>query len=151
MLDYGCGSGVLAIAALMLGVQHADGIDIDAQALEASNLNAIANQVANRIQLYTPEQFEASQHKEQDAKKHAEKYAKKYEIVVANILSGPLIELAPTLANYTQTNGDIVLSGILHEQADEVLNAYARYFTMNPPVEMENWVLLHGHKPASNP
>lgn len=143
MLDYGCGSGVLAIAALMLGVQHADAVDIDTQALEASKMNAEANQVASRLQLHTPEQFEVIQHNGLDDRK----YARKYEIVVANILSDPLLELAPTLASYTQTNGDIVLSGILHEQANEVLNAYARYFTMAAPRKMEDWVLLHGHKP----
>jgi ribosomal protein L11 methyltransferase len=138
ILDYGCGSGVLAIAALLLDVQFADGIDIDTQAIEASITNARTNHVADRLQLYTPDQFETHLSKQQKVSE--------YEIVVANILSKPLIELAPVLASHTQKNGDIVLSGILKEQTNEVLNAYAEYFTMTPPVEMEDWVLLHGHK-----
>ena len=138
LLDYGCGSGVLAIAALMLGVQHADAVDIDQQALEASQINATTNQVADRLQLYTGEQYESRHRKEPDARK--------YEIVIANILSGPLTELAPTLASHTITNGDIVLSGILREQAKEVIKAYSKYFTMTPQIELEDWVLLHGQK-----
>lgn len=138
ILDFGCGSGVLAIAALMLGVQQADGIDIDVQAIEASTINARSNQVADRLHVYTPEQFTSV---------HDENFeTRKYTIVVANILSGPLIELAPTLAGYTQLNGDIILSGILLEQADAVSDAYAKYFVMSPPVKKDDWVLLHGHK-----
>jgi ribosomal protein L11 methyltransferase len=146
ILDFGCGSGILAIAALMLGVQNADGIDIDAQALEASEINAKTNQVANRLQVYTPEQFKVIQDNKLETGKDTNEDAKKYAIVVANILSGPLIELAPTLAGYTQPNGEIILSGILLEQADAVTKAYARFFTMNSPVEKEDWVLLHGRK-----
>jgi len=142
MLDYGCGSGVLAIAALLLGIQSADGVDIDPQAIEASTANAQANRVTDRLQLYTAEQFKSRQHKAPDINKHA----LKYEIVMANILSGPLIELAATLAGHTKTNGHIVVSGILHEQAEEVLSAYASHFVMAAPVEMDGWVLLHGHK-----
>jgi ribosomal protein L11 methyltransferase len=131
LLDFGCGSGILAIAALLLGVSHAEGVDIDPQAIDASLANAKANHVDERLQLFT-----AAQQNKQDFKQ--------YEIVVANILSGPLVELAPTLAQHTQNNGDIVLSGILKEQADEVLNAYSPFFTMNAPVVQDDWVLLHG-------
>ena len=132
LLDFGCGSGILAIAALMLGLEQADGVDIDPQALEASLINAKANQVEDRLQLFSAEQFSAEHGQQQ------------YEIVVANILSGPLVELAPILAGHTQAGGDIVLSGILAEQADSVIAAYTPYFKMDAPVFEEDWTLLHG-------
>jgi len=131
LLDFGCGSGILAIAALLLGVSHAGGVDIDPQAIDASLANAKANHVDDRLQLFTT----AQQNKQE---------LKRYEIVVANILSGPLVELAPTLAQHTQSGGDIILSGILKEQADEVRSAYSQFFTMGSPVIQEDWVLLHG-------
>jgi ribosomal protein L11 methyltransferase len=131
LLDFGCGSGILAIAALLLGIQNADGVDIDAQALEASLANAKANDVNDRLQLFTSEQ----QNKRE---------ARHYEIVVANILSGPLVEMAPVLAGYTKPGGDIVLSGILHEQAKIVSDAYQVFFEMDDPVSKGDWVLLHG-------
>ena len=134
ILDYGCGSGILAIAACMLGVAHADGVDIDPQALIATHDNAKTNQVNNKITSYLPDDFQ---------KQHANT---SYDIVVANILSGPLAELAPTLAKHTKANGHIVLSGILKEQADSVLNAYGNYFSMDKPEIDEDWVLLHGIK-----
>lgn len=132
LLDFGCGSGILAIAALLLGLQHADGVDIDPQALEASLANAEANQVEDRLHLYSATQFSAEHSQQQ------------YDIVVANILSGPLVELAPMLARHARAGGDIVLSGILAEQADGVINAYAPFFTMDAPLFEEDWVLLHG-------
>lgn len=136
LLDFGCGSGILAIAALLLGAEQADGVDIDPQALEASLANAQANQVEDRLRLFSAEQFSAEHHHQQ------------YDIVVANILSGPLVELAPTLAGHTLAGGDIVLSGILAEQADNVLKAYAPYFKMDAPLFEEDWVLLHGCRQA---
>ncbi|MFC1589088.1 50S ribosomal protein L11 methyltransferase [Pseudomonadota bacterium] len=132
LLDFGCGSGILAIAALMLGLEQADGVDIDPQALEASLANAKANKVENQLHLFTAEEFSAEHGQQQ------------YEIVVANILSGPLVELAPTLAAHTLAGGDIVLSGILAEQADSVIQAYTPYFEMDAPIFEEDWTLLHG-------
>ena len=132
LLDFGCGSGILAIAALLLGIEQADGVDIDPQALEASLINAQANHVEDRLHLFDSEQFSAKHPHQQ------------YEVVVANILSGPLVELAPTLAEYTQVGGDIVLSGILAEQADSVIDAYTPYFDMDMPLFKEDWTLLHG-------
>ncbi|MDT8451505.1 MAG: 50S ribosomal protein L11 methyltransferase [Gammaproteobacteria bacterium] len=136
LLDFGCGSGILAIAALLLGLEHADGVDIDPQALEASLANAKANQVEERLDLFSTEQFSAERSQQQ------------YDIVVANILSGPLVELAPMLARHTRAGGNIVLSGILAEQADSVINAYAPFFKMDAPTFMEDWVLLHGCRPG---
>ncbi|MDH5611657.1 MAG: 50S ribosomal protein L11 methyltransferase [Gammaproteobacteria bacterium] len=132
LLDFGCGSGILAIAALLLGLEQADGVDIDPQALEASLANARANQVENRLRLFSSKQFSAEHPQQQ------------YEIVVANILSGPLVKLAPILAKHTLNSGDIVLSGILAEQADSIVKAYSPYFKMDAPLFEEDWVLLHG-------
>ena len=134
MLDYGCGSGILAIAACLLGLDHADGVDIDPQALTATHDNAETNQVREKIKTYLPDEY-LQQHKDTQ-----------YEIVVANILSGPLAELAPKLAQHTKPNGHIVLSGILKEQAESVRDTYLEYFEMDAPVFEEDWVLLHGIK-----
>ena len=134
MLDYGCGSGILAIAACLLGLDHVDGVDIDPQALIATHNNAETNQVREKIKTYLPDDY-LQQHKD-----------RQYEIVVANILSGPLAELAPMLAHHTKPNGHIVLSGILKEQAESVLDTYREYFEMDAPVFEEDWVLLHGVK-----
>jgi ribosomal protein L11 methyltransferase len=134
LLDFGCGSGILAIAACMLGVTHSDGVDIDPQALTATMANAEVNHVHQKIECYLPGDYD---------KKHA---GTQYDIVVANILSGPLAELAPTLARHTKTSGDIVLSGILREQAETVLDSYRDFFDMDTPVFEEDWVLLHGVK-----
>ncbi len=134
LLDYGCGSGILAIAACMLGTKQADCVDIDPQALLATHSNAEINNVAKRVNTYLPEDY---------LKHHA---GTQYDIVMANILSGPLAELAPTLARHTKANGDIVLSGILREQADTVLNTYSQFFKMDDPVFEEDWVMLHGVK-----
>ncbi|MDT8281188.1 MAG: 50S ribosomal protein L11 methyltransferase [Gammaproteobacteria bacterium] len=134
LLDFGCGSGILAIAACMLGVAHSDGVDIDPQALTATMDNAEVNKVKEKIECYLPGDYD---------KKHAET---QYDIVLANILSGPLTELAATLARHTKTGGDIVLSGILREQAETVLDSYRDFFEMETPVFKEDWVLLHGVK-----
>lgn len=134
VLDYGCGSGILAIAACMLGAQHADGVDIDPQALVATHSNAEVNRVNEKIDTWLPEEFQ---------QQHADR---QYEIVIANILSGPLAQLAPVLAAHTKTKGDIVLSGILREQAETVLDSYKAFFDMDEPVFEEDWTLLHGVK-----
>lgn len=131
ILDYGCGSGILAIAAILLGSEHADCVDIDEQALQASRDNARSNEVADRISTCLPADFVV---------------AGQYELVLANILSGPLTELAPTLAGCCHHHSDIVLSGILHEQADAVRTAYAAYFDMHTTNILEDWVLLHGKR-----
>ncbi len=134
ILDYGCGSGILAIAACLLGTAHADAVDIDPQALTATHDNARTNQVEDKITTFLPEDYE---------KRHANT---QYQTVVANILSGPLAELAPMLAAHTRPGGDIALSGILREQADTVLDTYREFFTMDEAVFDEDWVLLHGTK-----
>lgn len=134
LLDYGCGSGILAIAACMLGIGHADGVDIDPQALTATHDNAEVNQVTEKIKTFLPDDYH---------KQHADR---QYDIVVANILSGPLAELAPMLASHVKNDGDIVLSGILREQAKSLIASYSEFFKMDKPVYQEDWVLLHGIK-----
>jgi len=128
VLDYGCGSGILAIAALKLGAYSAIGVDVDAQAVRASRDNAIANQVEAKF--YLPD----------DAPKL------KNDIVIANILTNPLKMLAPLLAGKTKQGGRIVLSGILSEQADEVMKIYSEWFNLEAPNFEEGWVCLSGIK-----
>ncbi len=128
VLDYGCGSGILAIAAKKLGAGKTLGVDIDAQAILASQQNAEQNQVEAGFCL--PDAMPA-----QSA-----------DVVVANILSIPLKMLAPLLAQSCRSGGRIALSGILAEQAEEVSAVYAQWFEMAPPVFMENWTLLSGIK-----
>ena len=130
VLDYGCGSGILAIAAMKLGALSADGVDIDPQAVEASIINAQENQVnANFI----------TSDNDQLAKQT-------YDIVLANILANPLRLLGSLLASHTKSGGNIVLSGILAEQADEMMAIYQEWFDMNPPIFDEGWACLNGVK-----
>jgi ribosomal protein L11 methyltransferase len=128
VIDYGCGSGILAIAALKLGARSALGIDIDAQAVAAARLNAARNGVAARFATADAAAAAPAQ------------------IVVANILANPLAVLAPLLARLTRPGGRIALSGILAGQAEGVLAAYAGAFAMRRGDEDEGWVLLTGRR-----
>lgn len=128
VLDYGCGSGILAIAAMKLGAARACGVDIDPQAVIAAQQNAQQNGV--QLTLATAEQDIAGP----------------AQIVVANILANPLTVLAPLLARLTRSGGQIALSGILVEQADAVLAAYASQFEMARAATDEGWVLLTGRR-----
>lgn len=132
VLDYGCGSGVLAIAALKLGARAAWATDIDPQALTASTENAARNGVADALHLVMPDAL---------APPSAD-----FDVVLANILAGPLVTLAPTLAAHTRAGGDIVLAGLLARQADEVAAAYAPWFDVSRSPEREGWVRLHGRR-----
>jgi len=136
VLDYGCGSGILAIAALKLGAGSAIGIDVDTQAVQSSRDNAAANQVA--AQFYLPNACP------EPSRRDAPKI--QADVVVANILTNPLKVLAPLLAGATRQGGQIVLSGILSEQAEDVMKVYAEWFNLNPPVIEEGWACLSGVK-----
>ncbi len=129
VLDYGCGSGILAIAAIKLGAVRAVGVDVDAQAVTASRDNAIANHV-DHVEFYLPN----------NAPKGI------YDLVVANILTNPLRLLAPLLADATRTGGQIVLSGILEVQAQDVMSIYSQWFDLNPPIFEDGWSCLSGRK-----
>ena len=127
VLDYGCGSGILAIAARKMGAGAVLGTDIDAQAVQSSVDNALMN--------HTQAQFVLP-----DAMPHGEQY----QIVVANILSNPLKLLAPALVGYVRTGGHLVLSGILERQTEELIQAYAPYMKMALWRAEDGWICLVG-------
>lgn len=126
VLDYGCGSGILAIAAAKLGAASADAVDVDPQALKAAAANARLNQAA--VRALEPEALAPA----------------RYDLVVSNILFQPLVLLAPLLAERTLRGGKIALSGILDSQADELARAYAPWFDLDPASSAEGWALLTG-------
>ena len=132
VLDYGCGSGVLAIAALKLGAASARAVDIDPQAIVATQNNAADNDVVDQITAAQPRSVEPAS----------------ADVVMANILAGPLVELAPTLAAAARPGAQLVLSGILRTQAAEVSAAYAADFDMQAPVVREEWVSINGRRHA---
>jgi ribosomal protein L11 methyltransferase len=130
VVDYGCGSGVLAIAALKLGAARAIGIDNDPQALAASADNAMRNGVAERLRLYPPHQLPAGMHA---------------DVLVANILSGPLHELAPRFAALCRRNAPSALSGILAGQEKDLLERFAACgFIKLACAEREGWIRISG-------
>ncbi len=132
VLDFGCGSGILALAALKLGAQEALAFDIDPQALVATRENAEKNGLAPR--LVVAERVDA--------------VTGEFDIVLANILAGPLVELAPRLGQVARPGGQIVLAGLLTRQATEVAQAYAPWFDIAPEAEREGWALLAGRRRA---
>ncbi|WP_148864305.1 50S ribosomal protein L11 methyltransferase [Marinobacter fonticola] len=131
VIDYGCGSGILGLAALLLGAKHVIGVDTDPQALEASRDNARRNQIEDpRMDLYLPDQEPDTQ----------------TDVMLANILAQPLIGLASKLASRVRDGGDIVLSGILSTQARDVMDAYEPWFAMDEPAQREDWIRLTGRR-----
>ena len=126
LLDYGCGSGILAIAAIKLGATDVVGVDIDPQAITASHDNATLNAVNARFCL--PDALAEAQ----------------YDMVVANILTNPLKAMAPMLAGRVRKGGRLVLSGILVAQAQAVMECYAQWCAFEAPVADEGWVRLVG-------
>jgi ribosomal protein L11 methyltransferase len=133
VVDYGCGSGVLAIAALLLGAEAAYATDIDPQALTATETNAQSNDVTERVHLVAnPDDLPQC------------------ELVMANILAGPLVELAPRLAALTLPGGRIILSGLLAEQGDTIRTTYAGWFDLEPTVRQEEWVAITGVRSATS-
>ena len=129
VLDYGCGSGILAIAAARLGAGSVAGVDIDPQAVEAARANAERNGVAAL--------FADS----------AEPVAGEYDVVVANILSNPLRVLAPAICAHVRPGGRLALSGILREQVDEIIAIYAQWIPLQVADAREDWVCLSGIRP----
>jgi len=130
LIDFGCGSGVLGIAALKLGARRVIAVDHDPQAVLATTENAKRNQVSDRISVQHSEDFAAPP----------------ADLVVANILANILIELSPRIAGLVQPGGQLVMSGILREQAAEVMCAYADCIEFAATRHREDWVLLHGTK-----
>jgi len=134
MLDYGCGSGVLAIAALKLGCKQAHAMDIDVQAVTASRENAAQNDVQDRLMVSAS----------------ADDIDGEFDVVVANILAGPLVELAASISERVKPGGQLALSGILSEQAAGVIEAYAPWVDFDEPEFREQdgqtWTRLTGRK-----
>lgn len=132
LIDYGCGSGILGIAALLLGANTAAGIDIDHQALTASRENVERNGLTKeRFPVFLPRQYAATT---------------QVDVLIANILAGPIVELAETLLSPIKTGGYICLSGIIDKQADSVINAYREHIDFDPIQQKEEWVRLSGRK-----
>ncbi|GAB1116471.1 MAG: 50S ribosomal protein L11 methyltransferase [Shewanella algae] len=129
LVDFGCGSGILAVAGLKLGATNAIGIDIDYQAIDASRDNAKRNGVDDRLSLYLPE----------DQPKGIQA-----DVLVANILAGPLRELAPLIAELVRPGGKLALSGLLQEQSEEIREFYTQWFEMDEAVHKEDWSRLTG-------
>lgn len=135
MVDYGCGSGILAIAALQLGAARAIAVDHDPQALEATDANARENRVAERLVVCAPEAMADTE----------------ADLLVANILAAPLIELAPRLAAFIRPGGWLGLSGILREQTEQVAAAYVDYLELEATTYQEDWALLVGRRKPLKP
>jgi len=130
ILDFGCGSGILAIGALLLGAKTATAMDIDPQAITATRNNAAANHVSGRLSATTCQ----------------DDCAGTYDVVVANILASPLMDLAATLSANIAGNGIIALSGILEQQIDSVCAAYEPWLLFDTPVINDGWALLAGKR-----
>jgi ribosomal protein L11 methyltransferase len=130
VVDYGCGSGVLGIVAAIKGAEDVICVDNDPQALLATSDNASRNDVADKLRVFLPEQFKSVS----------------ADVVLANILAGPLIELAPLLLQSLRAGGYLVLSGILAEQADEVIAAYRQEIPEIKIYHDDGWVRLQGCK-----
>jgi ribosomal protein L11 methyltransferase len=131
VLDYGCGSGVLSIAAGLSGAAAVDAVDIDPAAIEATRANAAANGVTVRAG-------------------SAESLADSYSLIVANILATPLKLLAPLLSTRLAAGGELVLSGILEAQADDLRESYAPWLTLHEADRDDGWILMTGALPAAH-
>ncbi|NTS76498.1 50S ribosomal protein L11 methyltransferase [Catenovulum sp. SM1970] len=128
VVDFGCGSGILAIAALKLGAKRTIGIDIDPQAIVATEENAKRNNVEKQIELFLPKdqpEIEA-------------------DVVVANILAAPLRELSEVITAFVKPGGKLALSGILDTQAEEIVEIYSQWFDMDPVANEEEWCRVSG-------
>jgi ribosomal protein L11 methyltransferase len=134
VLDYGCGSGILALAALTLGARFAYAVDNDSQALAATRANAVLNDAVDRLFVGAPEALPAVA----------------VDVLLANILAGPLVALAPTFASHVVPGGMLVLSGILEPQAEFVASAYSPFFGDLEQATRDGWVRLAGCRNAVN-
>lgn len=128
VLDYGCGSGILAIAAAKLGAQAIVGVDLDPQAIQTARENSLNNQV--EVDCFLPGQETSAG----------------FDLVIANILTNPLLSLAPLLAARCRAGGQLVLSGILHSQVDLVMDGYQDWFSFDAPRLLDDWACLSGRR-----
>ncbi|MBU5616103.1 50S ribosomal protein L11 methyltransferase [Psychrobacter sp. TAE2020] len=140
VIDYGCGSGILGVAALLLGAKHVYAVDIDPQAVLATNQNAARNNVEGQLQAFLPDDFRAF---------CAEQQVSAVNVIVANILAKPLISLAPYFATLIADKGRIVLAGLIESQTQQVSEAYSPYFALDAKhaytaQEDQHWQRLSG-------
>ena len=135
VIDYGCGSGILGIAALALGARRCLAVDIDPQALEAARENALRNRVADHFDIMSPSAVAASLRRLE---------ASTSDVLVANVLAGPLASLAGTFGDLVGHGGELMLSGILVAQAGGLIEAYAPWFGLAIVDSEDEWVLLAG-------
>lgn len=134
VIDYGCGSGILGIAAALLGATKIYAVDLDPQALLATQANAEKNHVTDKVQTFAVNTFK-QQHQSLQC-----------PLLLANILAGPLVDLAPMLASHVSPKGKIVLSGILAEQAEKVSSAYQQWFNIDEITQEDDWIRIVGTK-----
>ena len=134
VIDYGCGSGILGVAAGLLGAARIYAVDLDPQALLATRANAEKNQVADKITTFSVNEFK-QQHKSLQC-----------PLLLANILAAPLVELSSMLASHVAPKGKIVLSGILAEQAEKVSSAYQQWFNIDEITQEDDWIRIVGTK-----
>ena len=126
-VDYGCGSGILAVAATKLGATHINATDIDPQALIATKDNMLRNNIpVDKISCYLPDDCPQKEH----------------DLVLANILCGPLIELFPIISSLTRSGGTLVLSGLLEEQQFDLIETYSALFTNFEVKSLDGWVRI---------
>jgi len=130
VIDYGCGSGILAIAACKLGASDVIGVDIDLQAIQATQENARRNGVSDTLHAVLTGDLVTGP----------------VDLVLANILANPLVKLADALKGLLRPGGRIVMTGILAEQAEDVMAAYREWFVFDEPMWREEWVLLAGRR-----
>jgi len=131
VLDYGCGSGILAIGAAKFGASSIDAVDIDEAAVTATQLNAQANEVT--LQTGLPDLASGT-----------------YQTVLANILATPLKVLAPLLCQHVDAGGHLVLAGILERQEDELIQAYAPFLNLSVADRQDGWILMTAHRPTAS-
>ena len=137
VVDYGCGSGILAVAALRLGAAEALGVDNDPQALVATRDNANRNGIATgRLEIALPGAYDGAA------------WSGRAHVVIANILAGPLAELSDTLLGLLRPGGTLLMSGLLESQAQALCEHYAQLIALRVESEKDGWVCLRGHRPA---
>lgn len=136
VIDYGCGSGVLGVAALLLGAKEVLAVDIDPQAILATRQNAALNNVSDRLKVFLPEEFS--------------EYQRAHDLtadtITANILAKPLIEFAPLFSTLLKDGGSIVLAGLIENQTQSVIDAYAPYFELDAAYHYDNKDDHHWHR-----
>ena len=130
IIDYGCGSGILALAAARLGADKVFAVDTDPQAIAAAQFNIRRNHFEKVISVSSPDQLSLIE----------------VDILIANILMGPLLELASIFSVLVRPDGQLVLSGILATQVEECLATYSRWFKMSDPKFRDEWAVLHGYR-----